>query len=150
MRTFPVEQSRLDTEHSFSAWLYGETAKSSSFAPPFSFSRSQDANRCKLLPLRAVVVSVAERAGRDPALVRLGETSESKPSMNGRKCMVDVKTEVSGHLGTSLGGALKPGPSGIRLEGGVIPGQAFVGEWPVCGLYMAFKTWPSNLTLFRP
>jgi hypothetical protein len=65
-----------------------------------------------------VVVSVAERAGRDPALVRLGETSESKPSMNGRKGNVDVKTEVSGHLGTSLGGALKPGPSGIRLEGG--------------------------------
>jgi hypothetical protein len=40
-----------------------------------------------------VVVSVAERAGRDPAWVCLGEMSESEPPMKGRKCMVDVKTE---------------------------------------------------------
>jgi hypothetical protein len=66
-----------------------------------------------------VVVSVAEKAGPDPAVVCLGETSESKPSMNGRKGIVDVETEVCGHLGTSLGGALKSGPGGIRLEGGV-------------------------------
>ena len=70
------------------------------------------------------MVSVAEKAGPDPAVVCLGETSESKPSMNGRKGIVDVETEVGGHLGTSLGGALKPGPSGIRLEGGVTPGPA--------------------------
>ena len=38
--------------------------------------------------------------------------------------MVDVKTEISGHLRTSLGGDLKSGPSGIRLEGGVTPRQA--------------------------
>jgi hypothetical protein len=37
-----------------------------------------------------VVESVAEKAGRDPAVVRLGETSESKPSMNGRKGIVSV------------------------------------------------------------
>jgi hypothetical protein len=97
-------------------------------------SQVQASNHCKLLPLRAVVVSVAERAGRDPALVRLGETSESKPSMNGRKGNVDVKTEVSGHLGTSLGGALKPGPSGIRLEGGVTPRQALVWNVGTCRL----------------
>jgi hypothetical protein len=54
-----------------------------------------------------------------PRVDSIGETSESKPSMNGRKGNVDVETEVSGHLGTSLGGALKPGPSGIRSEGGV-------------------------------
>jgi hypothetical protein len=102
--------------------------------PLVSCDQEQDANRCKLLPLRAVVVSVAERAGRDPALVRLGETSESKPSMNGRKGSVDVKTEVSGHLGTSLGGALKPGPSGIRLEGGVTPRQALVWNVGTCRL----------------
>src|SRR5713101_3708049 len=85
--------------------------------PLASGDQELDANRCKLLPLRAVVVSVAERVGHDPAWVSLGETSESKPSMNGRKGMVGARTEVSGHLGISLGGALKPGPSGIRLEG---------------------------------
>src|SRR5215831_13535036 len=47
--------------------------------PLASRDQELDANRCKLLPLRAVVVSVAERAGPDPALVRLGETSASKP-----------------------------------------------------------------------
>jgi hypothetical protein len=62
--------------------------------PLASRDQELDANRCKLLPLRAVVVSVAERAGPDPALVRLGETSESKPSMKGRKGIVDVETEV--------------------------------------------------------
>src|SRR6516162_6959884 len=62
--------------------------------PLASRDQEVDANRCKLLPLRAVVVSVAERAGPDPALVRLGETSESKPSMKGRKGIVDVETEV--------------------------------------------------------
>src|SRR5258708_33249095 len=87
--------------------------------PLASRDQELDANRCKLLPLRAVVVSVAERAGPDPALVRLGETSASKPPMKGRKCMVAVKTEASGHLGTSLGGDLKSGPSGIRLQSGV-------------------------------
>src|SRR5258708_18220151 len=102
--------------------------------PLVSCDQEQDANRCKLLPLRAVVVSVAERAGPDPALVRLGETSESEPSMKGRKGIVDVETEVSGHLGTSLGGALKPGPSGIRLEGGVTPRQALVWNVGTCRL----------------
>ena len=102
--------------------------------PLASGDQELDANRCKLLSLRAVVVSVAEKAGRDPAVVRLGETSESKPSMNGRKGIVDVKTEVSGHLGTSLGGALKPGPSGIRLEGGVTPRQALAWNVGTCRL----------------
>ena len=62
--------------------------------PLASRDQELDANRCELLPLRAVVVSVAERVGPDPALVRLGETSESKPSMKGRKGIVDVETEV--------------------------------------------------------
>ena len=96
--------------------------------------RKLNANRCKLLPLRAVVESVAERAGHDPASVRLGETSESKPSMNGRKGIVDVKTEVGDHLGTSVGGDLKPGPSGIRLEGGVTPRQARAWNVGTCRL----------------
>jgi hypothetical protein len=76
-------------------------------------------HRCKLLPLKAVVVSVAERAGPDPALVRLGETSESKPSMKGRKRIVRCRNR--GHVvisGQAWGGDLKPGPSDVRLEGG--------------------------------
>src|SRR6266446_4454852 len=44
--------------------------------PLASGDQELDANRCKLLPLRAVVVSVAEEAGPDPAVVCLGETSE--------------------------------------------------------------------------
>jgi hypothetical protein len=102
--------------------------------PLASCDQEPDANRCKLLPLRAVVVSVAERAGRDPAWVCLGEMSESEPPMKGRKCMVDVKTEINGHLGTSLGGDLNCGPSGIRLEGGVTPRQAFARNVGTCRL----------------
>jgi hypothetical protein len=48
--------------------------------------------------------------------------------------MDDVKTEVSGHLGTSLGRDLKSGPSGIRLEGGVTPRQAFAWNVGTCRL----------------
>src|ERR1700747_110693 len=72
--------------------------------PLASRDQELDANHCKLLPLRAVVVSVAERAGPDPALVRLGETSESKPSMKGRKGIVDVETEVTWSSREKLGG----------------------------------------------
>ena len=107
--------------------------------PLASCDQEPDANRCKLLPLRAVVVSVAERAGPDPALVGLGETSASKPPMKGRKGIVEVKTEVSGHLGTSLGGDLKSGPSGIRLEGGVTPRQAFAWNVGTCRLDVKVK-----------
>lgn len=80
------------------------------------------------------MVSVAERAGYDPAWVSLGETSESKPSMNSRKDMDGARTEAGGHLGISLGGDLKPGPSGIRLEGGVTPRQAFARNVGTCRL----------------
>jgi hypothetical protein len=71
--------------------------------PLASSDQGLEANRCKLLSLRAVVVSVAERAGHDPALVSFGETSESKPSMNGRKGNVDVRTEIGDHLGRKSG-----------------------------------------------
>jgi hypothetical protein len=81
---------------------YGSCAKDEG-RPLASRDQELDANRCKLLPLRAVVVSVAERAGPDPALVRLGETSESKPSMKGRKGIVDVETEVTWSSRDKLG-----------------------------------------------
>src|SRR5262245_27019880 len=78
--------------------------------PLASRDQELDANRCKLLPLRAVVVSVAERVGPDPALVHLGETSESKPSMKGRKGIVDVETEVMWSSRDKLGRRLEARP----------------------------------------
>jgi hypothetical protein len=92
------------------------------------------ANRCMLLPSKAVVVSDAERTGRDPVWVRIGETSASEPPMNCRKRSVDVKTRVGGHPGRSVGGDLKPGPHGIRLEGGVTPMQALARNVRTCRL----------------
>jgi hypothetical protein len=61
--------------------------------------------------------------------VRSRETSESEPSMKCRKRMDGVKTGGGGHSGTSLGGDLKTGPSGTRLEGGVNLEQAL--SWNV-------------------
>src|SRR5436189_29168 len=60
--------------------------------------------------------------------------SATGPLPRARRGRMDVETEVSGHLGTSLGGALKPGPSGIRLEGGVTPRQALVWNVGTCRL----------------
>ena len=100
--------------------------------PLASGDQAQDANRCKLLPLRAVVVSVAERAGRDPAWVRSGETSESEPLMKRQNRRNDVKTGISCCSGISSGGALETGPSGIRLEDGVTPDQALVRNVGTC------------------
>ena len=74
------------------------------------------------------MVSVVETAGRDPVRYDPGETSESEPSMNCRKRMVDVRTGGGGHPGMSMGGALKSGPCGIRLEGGVNLDQALLAE----------------------
>jgi len=91
-------------------------------------------NRCMLLPSRAVVVSDAERAGCDPAWVRVGETSVSEPLMNCRKRSVDARTGGGGPPGRSVGGDLKPGPRGIRLEGGVTPMQALARNVRTCRL----------------
>jgi hypothetical protein len=86
--------------------------------------RSAASNPRELLSLRAMVVSVAEKAGRRSRQVRSKETSESEPPMNCRKRSVDVRTGVGGHSGISAGGALKTGPRGVRLEGGVTSDQA--------------------------
>jgi hypothetical protein len=64
--------------------------------------------------------------------VRSRETSESEPSMKCRKRMDGVKTGGGGHPGTSLGGDLKTGPSGTRLEGGVNLGQALSRNVGTC------------------
>ena len=64
--------------------------------------------------------------------MRSKETSESEPSMNCRKRMVDVKTGGGGHSGISTGGALKTGPCGVRLEGGVTLEQALAWNRRTC------------------
>ena len=89
-------------------------------------------NHHELLSLRAMVVSVVETAGLRPCQVRSMKTSESEPSMNCRKRIVDVRTGGGGHSGMSAGGALKTGLRGIRLEGGVSLDQAFVRNRRTC------------------
>lgn len=64
--------------------------------------------------------------------VRSRETSESEPSVNCRKRIVDVETGGDGHSGTSKGGDLKPGSCGIRLEGGVNLDQALTRNVGTC------------------
>jgi len=79
------------------------------------------------------VVSVAGKGGSKTCQVRSGETSVSEPLMTCRNSQDDVET--GGKVvapGTSLGGALKPGPSGIRLGGGVNPDQALLRNAGTC------------------
>lgn len=52
--------------------------------------------------------------------------------MNCRKRTVDVETGDGGHSGISKGGDLKPGPRGIRLEGGVNLDQALIRNVGTC------------------
>ena len=46
--------------------------------------------------------------------------------------MVDVRTGNGGHPGISMGGVLKPGSCGIRLEGGVNLDQALLWNRRTC------------------
>jgi hypothetical protein len=64
--------------------------------------------------------------------VRSGETSESEPLMTCRNRIADVETGEAGSSGTKFGRSLTTGPSGIRLEGGVTPGQALVRNVRTC------------------
>src|SRR5271170_8123431 len=52
--------------------------------------------------------------------------------MNCRKRTVDVETGDGGQSGISKGGDLKPGPGGIRLEGGVNLDQALIRNVGTC------------------
>ena len=88
-------------------------------------------------PPRAAVVKSdgGERRGNGGTRsrqVRSRETSESEPSMNCRKRTVDVETGGGGRSGISQGGDLKPGPGGIRLEGGVNLDQALARNVGTC------------------
>ena len=60
------------------------------------------------------------------------ETSESEPLMTCRNELDEVRTEDGGSLGMSVGGVLKPGPHGFRLEGGVNLDQALVRNRRTC------------------
>ncbi len=94
--------------------------------------QDQAANPCMLLPLRAVVVSDADKAEKYSVSVRLEETSESKLSMKRRNSIVDVKTGSGGRPGTSVSGVLKTGSRDIRLEGSVNSRQAFCQNVGTC------------------
>jgi transposase len=89
-------------------------------------------NLRELLSLRAMVVSVAEKAGQIARQVRSRETSASKPSMNCRKRIDDVETGGDSRSGISKSGDLKTGSCGIRLEGGVNLDQALTRNVGTC------------------
>jgi hypothetical protein len=78
------------------------------------------------------VVSVAGKGGTTSRQVRSWETSESEPPMTSRKRIDGVGTEGGGHRGISLGGVLKTGPGGTRLEGGVNQDQALIRNVGTC------------------
>jgi len=65
--------------------------------------------------------------------VRSEETSASEPLMTCRNSLDDVETRGKVVApGMSLGGALKPGPNGTRLGGGVNPDQALLWNAGTC------------------
>ena len=64
--------------------------------------------------------------------MRSKETSESEPPMNCRKRIVDVRTGAGGRSGMSVGGVLKRGLRGVRLEGGANLDQALTRNRRTC------------------
>jgi len=78
------------------------------------------------------VVSVTGKGGTQSRQVRSRKTSESEPSMTRRNRIIDVRTGGGADPGTSMGGDLKPGPGGIRPEGGVILEQALIWNARTC------------------
>ena len=95
-------------------------------------SQVQASNHCKLLPLRAVVVSVAAKGGTRSRQVWSGEASESEPLMTCRNSMGDVKTGGAIFFRDQLGGGPEACLSGIRHIGGAKPGQALVRNVRTC------------------
>jgi hypothetical protein len=79
-----------------------------------------------------MVVSVTGKGGTQSRQVRSRKTSESEPSMTRRNRIIDVRTGGGADPGTSMGGDLKPGPGGIRPEGGVILEQALIWNARTC------------------
>jgi hypothetical protein len=93
----------------------------------------QAPNHCELLPLRAVVVSVAGKGGTRSRQVRSGETSASEPLLTCRNSLDGVETRGKVVApGMSSGGDLETGPSSTRLGGGVNPDQALLRNVGTC------------------
>jgi hypothetical protein len=94
--------------------------------------RNLASNHRKLRALRALVVSVAEKAGRDPVRCDL----ERRTQVNRRRGVESVwmrsEPEPGGRSGISLSGAPKPGSIGLRHEGGASPDQAFTWNLGTC------------------
>ena len=93
-------------------------------------SQAQPPNHCKLLPLRAVVVSVEAKGGQDPVrCVRRGSASELP--MTCRNAIDDVETGGE-HSRDKFGGYPEACPSDIRHIGGAKPDQALVWNVRTC------------------
>ena len=94
--------------------------------------RNLASNHRKLRALRALVVSVAEKAGRDPVRCDL----ERRTQVNRRRGVESVwmrsEPELCGCSGISLSGAPKPGSIGLRHGGGASPDQAFTWNLGTC------------------
>src|SRR6266705_6306168 len=89
-------------------------------------------NRCKLLSLRAMVVSVAVNVGRISRRVRLREASASEPSMNCRKRFRRCQNRGVTLPPGSARGNPEACPSGIRHVGGAKLNQALVRNVRTC------------------
>jgi hypothetical protein len=94
--------------------------------------QGQASNHRKLRRSKAVVVSVAEKAGRDPVRCGSKETSASEPLMTCRKRMDDVETGGKSLTRDQSGGWPDCRPGGIRHEGGVTLSQALVRNVGTC------------------
>lgn len=85
--------------------------------------RTQAANHRKVLWSKAVVLSVAEKAGMTRQ-VWSGKASASESLMTCRKCTDDVETGEKSLHRDEVGGRSDCWPTGIRHGGGASPGQA--------------------------
>ena len=95
-------------------------------------SQVRASNHCKLLPLRAVVVSVAVKGGTRSHQVWSGEASASEPLMKCRNAIDDVKTGGSSSSRDQFGSCPEDCPSDIRHIGGAKPEQALVWNVRTC------------------
>lgn len=94
--------------------------------------QEQASNHRKLRRSRAVVVSVAEKAGLRFRQVGSAETSASEPLMTCRKRMDDVETGGMSLTRDKSGRCPDFGPDGIRHGGGVTVDQALARNVGTC------------------
>jgi hypothetical protein len=85
--------------------------------------QTQAPNHCKVLRSKAVVLSVAEKAGMTRQ-VRPGKASANKPLTTCRKCSDDAETGEMSYSRDEVGRRSDYCPTGIRHGGGASPGQA--------------------------